>query len=47
MWGSISDLNILPTNILPNQEFDFEIIVNPGSLNAGPNNLSRIETGEE
>ena len=29
------------------QEYDFEIIVKPGRLNAGPNHLSRIETGEE
>ena len=26
------------------QEFDFEIIINLGRLNAGPNHLSRIET---
>ena len=29
------------------QEFDFEIIVKSGRLNAGPDHLSRIETGEE
>ena len=29
------------------QEYDFEIIVKPGRLNAGPDPLSRIETGEE
>ena len=29
------------------QEFDFEIIVKPWRLNAGPNHLSCIETGEE
>lgn len=29
------------------QEYDFEVIVKPGHLNAGPNHLSRIETGEE
>ena len=29
------------------QEFDFEIIVNPGRFNVGPNHLSRIEMGEE
>ena len=29
------------------QEFDFEIIVKPGWLNARPDHLSRIETGEE
>ena len=29
------------------QEFDFEIIVKPGLLNAGPDHLSRIERGEE
>ena len=29
------------------QEFDFEIIVKPGHLNAGLYHLSQIETGEE
>ena len=29
------------------QEYDFEIIVKPGRLNAGPDHLSRIEIGEE
>ena len=29
------------------QEFDFEIVVKPRQLNAGPDHLSRIETGEE
>jgi hypothetical protein len=29
------------------QEFYFEVIVKPGKLNAGPNNLSRITNGEE
>ena len=29
------------------QEFDFEIIVNPGHLNAGPDHLSLIETCED
>ena len=29
------------------QEFDFEIIVNPWRLNAKPDHMSRIETGEE
>ena len=29
------------------QEFDFEIIMKQGFLNAGPNHLSCIETGEE
>ena len=29
------------------QEYDFEVIVKPGRLNAGPNNLSQIEIGEE
>ena len=29
------------------QEFDFEIIVKLGHLNAGPDHLSRIEIGEE
>ena len=27
--------------------YDFEVIVKPGRLNAGPDHLSRIETGEE
>ena len=34
-------------SILLFQEYDFEIIVNPGRLNAGPDHLSRLETGEE
>ena len=29
------------------QEYDFEIIVKPGRLNAEPNHLSRLESGEE
>ena len=29
------------------QEFDFEIIVNLGLLNVGPDHLSRIESGEK
>ena len=29
------------------QEYDFDIIVNLGRLNAGPNHLSRLESGEE
>jgi len=29
------------------QEYDFEFIVKTGCLNAGPDYLSRIETGEE
>ena len=29
------------------QEYDFEIIAKPRRLNAGPDHLSRIETGEE
>jgi len=29
------------------QEYDFEVIVKPGRLNAGPYHLSRIEIGEE
>jgi hypothetical protein len=29
------------------QEFDFEVIVKPGKLNAGPNHLSMITNGEE
>ena len=29
------------------QEYDFEIIVNPRKLNARPDHLSMLETGEE
>ena len=29
------------------QEYDFEIIMKPGRLNAGPDHLSRIDSGEE
>ena len=29
------------------QEFDFEVIVKPGKLNARPDHLSRIKNGEE
>jgi hypothetical protein len=29
------------------QEYDFEIIVKPGRLNAGPDHLSRLESSEE
>ena len=29
------------------QEFDFEVVVKPGRLNAGPNHFSRITNGEE
>ena len=29
------------------QEYDFEVIVKPGRLNAGPDHLSRLESGEE
>ena len=29
------------------QEYDFEIIVKPGKLNARPDHLSRIDSGEE
>jgi hypothetical protein len=29
------------------QEFDYEVIVNPGKLNAGPNHLSRVTNGKE
>ena len=29
------------------QEYDFEIIVKLGKLNAGPDHLSRLELGEE
>jgi hypothetical protein len=33
--------------ILLFQEFDFEVVVKPGRLNAGPDHLSRITNGEE
>ena len=29
------------------QEFEFEVVVRPSKANVGPNNLSRIDTGEE
>jgi hypothetical protein len=29
------------------QEFEFEVVVNPGRLNAGLDHLSRINNGEE
>jgi hypothetical protein len=29
------------------KEFDFEVIVKPGKLNAGPDHLSRVTNGEE
>ncbi len=29
------------------KEYDFEVIVKPGRLNAGPYHLSRLDTGEE
>jgi hypothetical protein len=29
------------------QEFDFEVVVKPARLNAGPDHLSRITNGEE
>jgi hypothetical protein len=29
------------------QEYDFEILVNPGRMNKGPNHLSRLKHGEE
>jgi len=29
------------------QEYDFEVVLKPGCLNAGPHHLLRIETGEE
>jgi hypothetical protein len=29
------------------QEFNFEVIVKPGKLNAGPYHLSRVTNGEE
>lgn len=29
------------------KEYDFEVIVMPGQLNAGPDHLSHIEIGEE
>ena len=33
--------------LLQFQEFDFEVIVNLGRLNVGPDHLSHIESGEE
>jgi len=33
--------------ILLFQEFDFEVVVNPGRLNEGPDHLSKITNGEE
>jgi hypothetical protein len=33
--------------ILLFQEYDFEIVVNPGRMNKGPDHLSRLEHGEE
>jgi hypothetical protein len=29
------------------QQFEFEVIVKPGKLNAGPDHLSRVTNGEE
>ena len=29
------------------QDYDFQVVVKPGRLNAGPDNLSWIETSEE
>ena len=29
------------------QEYEFEVIIKPGRLNAGPDHLSRLESGEE
>jgi hypothetical protein len=29
------------------QEYDFDIVVNPGRVNKGPDHLSRLEHGEE
>jgi hypothetical protein len=29
------------------QEFDFEVIVKPGKMNAGPDHFSRVTNGEE
>jgi hypothetical protein len=33
--------------ILLFQEYDFEIVVNPGRMNKGPDHLSRLEHGDE
>jgi hypothetical protein len=33
--------------ILLFQEYDFEIVVNPGRMNKGPDHLSRLEHGED
>eukprot|EP00253_Pinus_taeda_P034321 PITA_34321 len=41
LWGKIYRWLLLF------QEYDFEVIVKPRQLNAGPDHLSRIETGEE
>ena len=40
LWG------IICIWLLLFQEFDFEVIVKPGKLNAGPDHLSRITNGE-
>jgi hypothetical protein len=29
------------------EEYDFEIVVNPGRMNKGPDHLSRLEHGDE
>ena len=41
LWGKICRWLLLF------QEYDFEIIVRPGRLNARPDHLSRLESGEE
>ena len=33
-----------PTSV---KQYDFEVIVKPGRLNAGPDHLSRLESGED
>ena len=33
--------------LLLSQEFEFEVVVRPGKLNVGPDDLSLIDTGEE
>ena len=29
------------------QEFEFEVVVQPGKANVGPNHLSKVELGED
>jgi hypothetical protein len=41
LWGRIC------TFLLSFQEFDFELVVNPGRLNVGPDHISSITNGDE